>query len=204
MKQTLLAASMLAALPLVSQADVVISNLGEPPRDTTEISTALWAAQSFSTGASGGALTAIDLVLGNLLGTPGIVAELRAASGSSLGVTLTALNFGSVTSAAPVVTAFTPASAVNLAPNTTYWIVMGASGAGSFGWTYAEGNGSTGAGALLQYAYSSDLGANWDAFGTDNPYYVQVSVSAVPEPASAWLLLAGAALLAAARRSRAT
>ena len=44
-------------------------------------------------------------------------------------------------------------------PNTAYWLVLGATGSGSFGWAYAPGNAQTGPGSLGGYSYSTNAGA---------------------------------------------
>ena len=84
-----------------------------------------------------------------------------------------------------------PDNPVTLSASTTYWFVLGSANDGTYFWSYAEGNGSTGPGALLNFAYSSDSGSTWTNYGSDNPFYLQVNV--VPEPST--LVLATSGLL---------
>ena len=83
---------------------------------------------------------------------------------------------------------FMPLSAVTLDPGATYVFILGATG-GGVGWSYAEGNGQIGTGTFGPYVYSEDQGANWDFSGGEaNPFYMEVNVAGVPEPA-AWALM---------------
>jgi hypothetical protein len=104
------------------------------------------------------------------------VAELWAGTTTTIDSLVTTLTAPSLLGAASART-FTPDSAVTLDPSTIYWFVLGsqAPGDGTFFWHYAEGNNFTGPGALHNYAYSTDSGANW-TLGSDNPYFVQVNV----------------------------
>ena len=137
-------------------------------------------------------MTDIRAVVGDEIGSPTVVAQLRSYSLSgevdtSAAGLLTNFNLPSLTGALGVQT-FTPESAVMLLPNTAYWFVLGVSSAGgSFGWSAEEGNAETGPGDLLGYAYSSDQGASFQNNDVVNPYLMQVDVgsaSSVPEPSS--------------------
>ena len=76
-------------------------------------------------------------------------------------------------------------------------------GPGSYGWDYAEGNGSTGPGALSSYAYTFEEAGEWSTWSNENPYYLEVNVdTAVPEPATWALLAAGVAALLTGPSSR--
>jgi hypothetical protein len=183
-----------AALPCA--AAVLVGNLDQPTRATTIVPIDQgWAAQSFATGAASEVLSAIDVLVGLRSGTPVVVAELHADSADGPGALLATFSVPLLPSGTPQPVALTPDIAAVLAPFSTYWLVMGTSGAGAFGWSYAQGNASNGPGALGAYAYSPDQGASWSGFGTDNPYQLQVEVSAVPEPANAAMLALGLGLL---------
>jgi hypothetical protein len=81
----------------------------------------------------------------------------------------------------PQLVKLTPTDPIRLAPRATYWLVLGTSGDGSFGWIYADGDGQTGAGTLDRYAYSADEGVTWNADNPDNnPYQLEVLVHPVP------------------------
>ena len=188
----LVAALTAAGASLPCAAAVLVGNLDQPTRDVTGIPTVLgWAAQSFATGASGEILSAIEVLVGQRDGDPAIVAELHADSASGPGALLSGFSVPLLPTGTPQVLTLTPNIAWALAPDTSYWLVMGTTGAGSFGWAYAEGNVTSGPGSLASYGYSQDQGASWNSFGSDNPYQMQVDVSAVPEPATAQALLLG-------------
>ena len=177
-------------LGMPAQADVLVSNIGVPVRDVTKVSEREWASQSFTTDANAYKLLSIDLLLGALTGSPDLFAELHADTAGSPGATLASFSLGGIGTGAPAL--FTlPGSLLDLNASSAYWIVLGATGNGSFGWAYAQGNSQSGLGALGAYGYSADTGATWGSFGTDDPYNVRVNVAAVPEPQTAALLLLG-------------
>lgn len=195
-------AALIAALLPVSavRADVLVDNLLQPQRDTTVVDNSLWAAQSFVTAAEAVNLQSIELWLGQRSGDPFITAELRADSAGGPAAALATFSLPALGAGATQIELLPAAPQLELAAGTTYWIVLGVPGAGSFGWTYADGNNQAGPGSLGNFNYSTNGGANWVNFGADNPYLVRVNVTAVPEPASSLTLLAGMALLVALRR----
>ena len=179
-----------AALCMPSHADVLVSNIDVPIRGITALSQDLWAAQAFNTDASAYRLDSIEVLLGSLTGDLGLVAELHADAGGSPGSTLASLALAGVGTGAPADTVL-PGSFFHLSANTAYWLVLGATGSGGFGWAYAQGNAQTGPGSLGGYAYSTDAGASWNPFAAYDPYNIRVNVSSVPEPSIAGLLLVG-------------
>lgn len=195
----------LIALAPFTQAAVLLSNIDEPRRADTVIQQdpdpladppvdLPWAAQSFSTDNNDYVLTSIEVLLGNLVGNPTPVLELRNDDGGQLpGGLITTFTLSSISAGAPLVTTLTPADLVNLAANTQYWLVVGALGMGSFSFQYAEGNNQSGPGQLLNYAYSTNQGTTWGAGGSDNPYKLRVNVENVPAPAALFLTLTGLA-----------
>jgi len=197
------AALMAALLPVTAvRADVLVENLLQTQRGTSDIDSSLWAAQSFVTAAEAVNLQSIELWLGQRVGDPLITAELRADSASGPAATLATFGLPLLGVGAPQIELLPAVPQLQLAAGTTYWIVLGVPGAGSFGWTYAEGNNQAGPGTLGNFSYSTDGGGNWVNFGADNPYLVRVNVSAVPEPATAATMFVGMALLLALRRRR--
>lgn len=195
------AALMAALLPVsAAHADVLVDNLLQTPRDSSVIDSTLWAAQSFVTAGDAVNLQSIELWLGQRVGDPLITAELRADSASGPGAALAFFSLPALGLGATQIELLPAAPQLALAAGTTYWIVLGVPGAGSFGWTYAEGNNQVGPGSLGNFNYSSDAGISWINFGADNPYLMRVNVSAVPEPATAATLFVGMALLLALRR----
>ena len=201
----------------VSRADVLISNLSEPFRGASPIGNNpnpvpppddliwYWAAQSFLPDANSYSLVSIDAIVGDGSSAPApvVVAELHSDNSGLVGSLITSFTAPSVAGAQSVRT-FVPDNPVPLSPSTKYWFVLGsqAPGDGTFLWSYAEGNGSVGPGALDNYNYSTDSGGTWSNFGSDNPFYLQVNVTAVPEPGAVLLISVGLAFVAARFRRR--
>lgn len=184
-------------------ASVLLTNLGEPVRGTTALAGDLWAAQSFQNDGSASQLVSIRTMMGAADGSPDAFAELR--QGSSSGAVLATFAMPGLAGAISART-LSPLGSVLLAPNATYFLIMGVRGAGSFGWSYAEGNASAGTGFFQNYEYSFDQAASWTNYGSDNPYLMEVNVAGgiVPEPAVWALMIAGFGLVGAAmRRTRA-
>lgn len=176
---------------MATRADVLISNLSEPIRSATPVGnnpnpTPLpnnlpwnWAAQSFTTDNAEYDLVSVEAVLGegSVDPPPVVVAELHAEENGAIGafiVTLVAPDVSGPASARTLV----PLTPVILAANTTYFLVLGsqAPGDGTFEWSYAGTNDTTGSGALSSYADSQDSGANWN-YGVKFPYFLQVNVT---------------------------
>lgn len=189
-----------------SDALLIVGNFAGPPRASTPIANPeFWAAQSFSTDADY-SLTTVAAVMGNATGVPDAVIELRGADASgeidlTPGGLLTQFTAPDLSGPLAART-FTPTSAVTLLSGVQYWFVVGTHSEG-FDWSYTEGNGATGPGAILNFADSSDAGATWSYRDPENPYFIEVH-GAVPEPGT--LLLAGLGLaglgLRGQRRSR--
>lgn len=200
----------IASLASTTQADVLVSNIGELRRDAstiqenpTELVSLPWAAQSFATDSNIHILDSIDTFFGTLTGDPTIVAELRAdTDGTVPGALIRTLSLSgsSITSGLPALITLAPTATTNLTVNTVYWLVLGALGEGSYTWEYAEGNNQSGPGSLGNFAYSDDQGATWANFGSDNPFKVAVNVSPVPVPAMTVLFGVGVGGLLSRRR----
>jgi hypothetical protein len=174
-----------AAAPVLG--DVIVSNLAEPFRATTDIgnnpnpvpppSKALewsWAAQSFTVDATSYTLTRIDIIGGLAASDPVIIAELRADNAGVIGPLIATFTVPDFTGA-PAPRALVPDMPVTLDASATYWIVLGSQspGDGTLGWSYANTNDSVGVGVISAYADSQDSGANWN-YGTVFPYFIQV------------------------------
>lgn len=196
-------ACLLLLAATASRAEVLIDNLGEPIRNATQIVSDFWAAQSFVT--AGGAsvrLDAVTLRLGVLIGSPAVVAELRADSAGSPGSLISSFGVPALDAGATRNELLGVAPGTTLLPATTYWLVMGVNGAGGLDWSYAEGNAASGSGAFGEYAYSLTQGTSWTDFGTEDPYMARIDVSAVPEPSPMMLATLGLVALTWLARRR--
>jgi hypothetical protein len=195
---------------------VLISTLGQPFRDNVPIGNNPnpqpppplspfweWAAQSFTTDNNSYRLTSIDAVVGNGAASPVVVSELR--KDDVLTTEIDSTPSGLITSftapsvlGAPSARSFTPNTNVTLEPNTTYWFLLGASGSGTYDWSYIEGSSYTGPGSIRAqnaFAQSDNSGVDWRYFAlTAHPLYFQVNVE-VPEPCAFALSAMGLALL---------
>ncbi len=155
-------------VPSATEATALLSNFGEPflLDGDTPISGEQWAAQSFITNGSSHQLSWIDVILGNRIETPTILAELRVDDGAgSPGSLLTTFSLPLIPEDPRQTVRLTPTSLATLAQNTAYWLVLGVtSSAGSFEWAHAEGTGHTGTGDIGPLSVSLDDGVIWDNF----------------------------------------
>jgi hypothetical protein len=203
-------AAAMALAASCAQADVLVSNLAQPERSFSALTSLFWAAQSFTTDGSAHSLLSIDAMLGTSAfrgDDTEYVAELHASGPGIIGSLLTTFSFGSMPSGAPSFISLLPTSGVSLEAGTTYWLVMGerhgSLDSEYLGWSYAEGNACIGPGTLGAFGYSTDGGTSWSAstFDTPNPFRLAVNVaSPVPEPSSMALMALGLLALLAMRR----
>lgn len=204
-KTLIVSAALAASLSSASTAGAtdLVNNLDQPTRSMNVLPTDGWAAQSFATDGASYALSSVQVLLGNLTGAPSIVAELHTGDAFNPGATLAAFSIAGVPIGSPAPVTLTPIRSVTLNAGTNYWLVLGASTlAGTFTWSYAQGNVTTGSGSLGNYNYSADSGVTWTNYGSDNPFQLKVDVSPVPFPATAWLFGAGFLTLLGALKNR--
>lgn len=200
-----LAAALALAGPFAGRADAVliVSNFAETFRDATPIANPeYWAAQSFATDAEY-VLTSIAAQIGNATGNPDAVIELRLGTADDVDLTpgglLTTFAIPDL-SGAIAARIFTPNTSVTLSPGNAYWFLVGTN-TGGFDLGYsASDNMTTGPGAILNFADSSDAGATFINRGSDFPYFLEVNGEVVPEPGT--LLLAGIGLAGLGWRGR--
>lgn len=169
------------AVVFPASAQPLIDNLSEPTRGTTILGTespdAIWAAQGFSTPRRV-QLDSIDILAGLALDPVDAVAELRVGDDPS-GALVATFTVPALNPSGIDVVTLLPDSLPLLLPGRTYWLVMGTTVSGSFGWSYAAGNSYAGEGTILGYSYSEDSGATWSAFGSDDPYQIRVNITNV-------------------------
>ncbi len=150
-------------------------------------------------------LSWIDVLLGNPLEDPSVVAEFHSDDGTgNVGAFLFNLQAG-IIPGAPGPVRLSPTTTIDLDPNTSYWVVLGVETDGSFEWSFADGDGSTGPGSFGPTAVSGDGGSVWDVIRDNNPMKMEIEVEGAttpaPEPATALLLLAGLGAALARRRT---
>ncbi len=175
------AVSFLVLAPAVF-ADPLIDNLAEPTRDASTLSgiepDLLWGAQSFVSPSSL-RLRTIEVPLGNAFESPEVVAQLRSGLDPS-GPLLASFAVPALSASGIDILTLTPDADVQLEPGETYWLLLGPAAGGSFQWAYAEGNNFLGIGSFGNYNYSTDAGATWTNYGSDNPFKVRVNVEPPP------------------------
>ncbi|SDP82345.1 PEP-CTERM protein-sorting domain-containing protein [Rhodoferax sp. OV413] len=207
LRTALLSASacvLLAAIP-AAQAGVVYSNLDAAQSGSDAVYGNGPLANSFTTGASGGTLNAIQALLMNL--GPDIVSDVQvnllSSSSGAPGSTLAAFNSLSsagISSAGFAAYSFSLASGYNLAANTTYWIEVIAADVNAIQWSYSSD--LSGVGVAGESSYSAAFGvspnaqAAADGFG---PYQMAVEL---PEPGSFALVGLGLAGVLVVRRRK--
>jgi hypothetical protein len=184
------------SLPSRTSAETLSNNLNAATDYTELISGSQWLGASFGTGNA--AYTVIDITLlmqgdsggtaaldlySNVNGTPGtLLGTLQAPTGFSS--TLTPTSFGG--------------DGLQLSANTTYWAVL-LPNSGTTEWAYTDDNTGSGVGFQTNWGISYDAGSGWFTSDTQ-PMQMRVDADpagTTPEPASALLLLIGAALAGA-------
>ena len=178
------ALSLVSNLTELVRADTPIGN-NPNPKIPPNSDSWYWAAQSFSTDANPHILVSIEAIVGNgsFSPPPEVVAELHSDDNGTIGSLLTTFLAPEMWDI-PSLQTFIPQGAITLQANTIYWFVLGVRqpGDGTFFWSYAASNAYSGPGTLLGYADSIDSGGTW-SYGTDFPYFFQVSI-AEPGPSS--------------------
>ncbi len=204
-----------------ANATVVIDNLSVTVRDDSEIADsnftaqpAYWAAQAFTTDNQQYSLDSIQARVGNRSGDPNIVARLHEYTATNEIGSLLLSFTGETIDVAFAPKTFAPNSSFSLAPNTSYWIVIGVSGTGRFEWSYADPldalvfNGPGSVPPTNSFADSDDSGSTWryyelGAFEGSGAYLFRVNgTAAIPEPASGMSLLLIAGWISVRFRNR--
>lgn len=197
------AALLTMAAPAAQAATTIYDNLGASQDGADPVQSYGPLANSFNTGANAGLLSGVSVLLksgsNELVGN--LLVKLLADSGTSPGaelLTLGSLSSASVSTAGFASYSFTPATAFNLAANTTYWVEVLTTSPLDIEWSWSTD--LTSLGVSGQASYSKELGVLPNSAA--GPYQMAVSVTAVPEPASAALVLVGVALIGGAGARR--
>jgi hypothetical protein len=78
-----------------------------------------------------------------------------------------------------------PNGAVSFVDGQTYWFILGSANSGTYDWSYAQTNITTGPGLLANCADSSNAGISGDHRDSEFPYFIQVHVEGAGGPVCA-------------------
>lgn len=167
----------------IAASATLVSNIYEPIRSLNNISSSLWAAQSFVTDGRLSILVNVRAQVGDETGPTTPFAELRTADflghmdPSPAGLVAT-FYIPDLTGTRSDRT-FLPDRRVWLAPNTKYFFVLGnlTEGPDTFDWSYADTNVWSGPGYLDSYEYTFDGGTTWIPHSNEFPFHLEVNVN---------------------------
>jgi hypothetical protein len=213
---TLLFFALAAQTP--ARADLIVSNLDSPLiggatgriGDGSLNGTISSQATRFDTDAQAYTLTEVIARIGGRVGTIAGFAHLRlhnpvanAPLGGPAGLIGSFAFPDDVPTGPPQDVPFTPLGTITLAPNSSYWFVLGDTNPGTYyQWVFPGNSVSTGPGQIPdRYAFSRDSENTWTAF-TDEPYLMSVSGTPVPEPASIFVAATAVAVAVVPGRLR--
>jgi hypothetical protein len=194
----------------VAHADTLFNNLTEPGLGQGVITSNYYKAQKFTTDQSNYTLSSVTVRLrANTQGE--LFVKIYDDNNNLPKQAVGALNVPIIGSTYANYE-LTPSGVVSLAPNTTYWVVVGVtSGTGYYDWNYTASNSGSGVGFSTRWGSTTNAGATWTAFD-DEPFMMQVSASQTdPIPTlTEWgmilfcLLIAGSAYFMIRRRDSAS
>lgn len=85
-----------------------------------------------------------------------------------------------------------------LAPNTTYWIVMGTPVSSSYEWAFEDAKAASGVGFYSSWGMSQNSGNSWFT-NAEQPMQMSVIGTPIPQPVTVWPVLLGGAALTGTR-----
>lgn len=193
-----------------ARAATIVSNLGETANTGSSFSNnGEWNATSFTTGANpqGYVLNSATVNIQNSLGANAFFASIFSSTSNNPNLPPgSQVANGALSGASVPTTGLNTYTATNLAlaPNTTYWLVLGEGPGGGFGgftWRSTTSDNQTSTdgwtiGDVIRFTYSG--GASWGQGGAAGHF--SIDADAIPEPATLALLPTVLGALALSRR----
>ncbi len=174
-----------------------LSNLSESAVGSDRIYSSAKSAQSFWSGNYGGgySLTSVTLLMTEGLSKSSpLYVSLYISSGSQVGTQIGDFTTGDPYSYAGGGYTWTPNQSITLLSNTKYWIVLETEeSSNGYYWDYTDNmnvRSQDGWSIPATSTYAYDGGSGWQ-YGDGAPYQIAVLASAVPEPSSYVLAVAG-------------
>lgn len=178
-----------------ASAAVVYDNLGNASDALAHANNLIWQAQRFDTDNQTYTLNSVTLLMSRT-GSGDAVLQLWKGPSSPTSVETGTFSLSGTYSSVLTPTTFN-ASGIQLTPNTSYWIVLHSSAAGtSIGWSVTANNSGSGPGFRTEWGESLTSGSTW-VVTTGSPYQMKVEATAVPEPTEV-ASVTGLAILAGA------
>jgi len=178
-------ASSLVVLTCAQAQTIIVDNTAATVSGSDVIDSNTWQANSFTMDGTSRSLQSVTLSLdnGNAVGG-NFQVQLWNSGGSQPGTLLATLSGNSDPLTANTYS-YTPSSTVTLSANTKYWVVAeGSTTSGTYIWNYTTSSASTGVGTLGGWSITHDAGNSWNAEINADPFMLNVTAGAVPEPSS--------------------
>jgi hypothetical protein len=171
----------------ISAASFLSDNLSASPvysQNAPGVTSTDWYASSFKTDGYDYMLQSVTLLMAMTspsgAAQAAIYTNISDQPGSQVGALISPGSYSNT-----LATTSFAASGINLAANTSYWVVLSAP-SGNFNWAWTDSLSGLGVGYTHTWAGSADAGGSWLTF-QDSPQIMQVEANAVSEPATLWL-----------------